>query len=159
MLATPLLNPEAESPKGDQLVLEPSKEDLSAMENQGTSLSSDTQVDLSHLGEFQQFQRGSLVAILLLSLSGSALTALFWGMHIATSLLCGGLSGALYLWLLARSVGKLGKSSQSVGKVQLLVPIVLFLAAVKLPQLDLFPAILGFLLYKPSMILQVFLSL
>ena len=87
-----------------------------------------------------------------------AITAIVFELHVASSLLVGGLSGALYLWLLARSVGKLGQSSQTVGKIQLLVPVVLFFAATRFAQLDLLPAILGFLLYKPAMIFQVFLS-
>jgi len=45
-----------------------------------------------------------------------------------------------------------------VGKIQLLVPVLLVLAASKVPQLDLIPALLGFLLYKPALIIQ-FLSM
>ena len=69
-------------------------------------------------------------------------------------MLIGGLAGALYLRLLARSVGKLGKGSKKVSKLQLLVPVVLVMAAARLPQLELLPALLGFLLYKPAVILQ-----
>jgi ATP synthase protein I len=34
------------------------------------------------------------------------------------------------------------------------VPVLLVVAAAKLPQLELLPAFLGFLLYKPALILQ-----
>ena len=40
----------------------------------------------------------------------------------------------------------------------LLVPVVLVLAAAKLPQLELLPALIGFLLYKPALILQAVLD-
>ena len=74
------------------------------------------------------------------------------------SLLVGALSGVLYLRLLARSIGKLGTSSKSVGKIQLIVPVLLVLAVSKLSQLELLPALLGFLLYKPSLVFQILLE-
>jgi ATP synthase protein I len=70
----------------------------------------------------------------------------------------GALSGLFYLVLLSRSVSRLGASSKSVSKVQLLVPIVLVLVAAKLPQLQLLPALLGFLLYKPALLVQALLD-
>jgi ATP synthase protein I len=85
-----------------------------------------------------------------------SITALVFSLHTAASLLVGALGGVLYLRLLARSVGKLGNGSKKVGKTQLLVPVVLVLAGARIPQLDLLPALLGFLLYKPALILQAF---
>jgi hypothetical protein len=76
----------------------------------------------------------------------------------APSLLFGALSGILYFRLLARGIGRLGTSSKIVGKVQLLVPVILVLVSSRFPQLDLIPALLGFLLYKPALIIQ-FLSM
>jgi ATP synthase protein I len=58
------------------------------------------------------------------------------------------------LRLLAKSIGSLGKKSTSVSKFQLLVPVLLVLVVTKLPYLHLIPALVGFLLYKPSLILQ-----
>jgi ATP synthase protein I len=55
-------------------------------------------------------------------------------------------------------VSRLGADSKSVGKVQLLVPITLVLAAARIPQLQILPALLGFLLYKPALILQAVLD-
>jgi len=81
-----------------------------------------------------------------------------FSLSTSISLLIGALFGALYLRLLARSVGNLGKSSKTVGKIQLVVPVLLVLGVSKLPQLDLLPSLLGFLLYKPSLILQVMLE-
>ena len=56
--------------------------------------------------------------------------------------------------LVARSVARLGGGSRQVGRFQLVVPMLLVVAAAKLPQLELLPAFLGFLLYKPALILQ-----
>ena len=73
-------------------------------------------------------------------------------------MLVGALSGSLYLRLLARSIGQLGKGSNAVGKIQLVVPVLLVLAVSKIPQLDLIPSMLGFLLYKPSLIIQALIE-
>lgn len=136
--------------------MEADKEAVSASKNQQKALPSP---DLDHSSEdYLRLQRRALFATLVLSALAVAIAAIVFELHVASSVFVGGLSGALYLWLLARSVGKLGKSSQTVSKAQLLVPVVLFIAATRFAQLDLLPAILGFLLYKPAMILQVFLS-
>ena len=56
--------------------------------------------------------------------------------------------------LLARSVARLSDQSRGLGRFQLIVPTLLVVGSAKLPQLDLLPAFLGFLLYKPALILQ-----
>ena len=48
----------------------------------------------------------------------------------------------------------LSEQSRGLGRFQLVVPTLLFLGAAKLPNLDLLPAFLGFLLYKPALIIQ-----
>jgi ATP synthase protein I len=98
------------------------------------------------------------LATLIVSALAVMITALVFDPFIAGSVLVGALAGVLYLRLLARSVSKLGNGSKKVGKLQLLVPVVLVLAAARLPQLELLPAILGFLLYKPALILQAVLD-
>ena len=82
----------------------------------------------------------------------------FWGIQASASLLVGALSGIFYFRLLARGVGRLGTSSKIVGKVQLLVPVILVLVSSRFPQLEIIPALLGFLLYKPALIIE-FLSM
>ena len=94
----------------------------------------------------------------LLTVFSVGITGFFWGIHVSASLFIGALSGIFYFRLLARGVGKLGTSSKIVGKVQLLVPVLLVLGSSRFPQLDLIPALLGFLLYKPALIIQ-FLSM
>ena len=94
----------------------------------------------------------------ILTVFSVGVTILFWGIQASASLLVGALSGILYFRLLARGIGRLGTTSKIVGKVQLLVPVVLVLVSSRFPQLDLIPALLGFLLYKPALIIQ-FLSM
>ena len=102
--------------------------------------------------QFRVFRLTFLLTIFAVGIAG-----FFWGIQASASLFIGALSGILYFRLLARGVGKLGTSSKIVGKVQLLIPVLLVLVSSRFPQLDLIPALLGFLLYKPALIIQ-FLS-
>jgi len=108
--------------------------------------------------EYRRLQRRLLLATLLATALAVPLTVWLFGLSTAASLLIGALGGLLYLRLLSRSVSRLGGDKRSVGKVQLLVPLVLFLAAAKLPQLQILPTIVGFLLYKPALIAQALLD-
>ena len=103
--------------------------------------------------QFRVFRLTSLLTIFSVGIAG-----FFFGIQASASLLVGALSGIFYFRLLARGVGRLGTSSKIVGKVQLLVPVLLVLVSSRFPQLDLIPALLGFLLYKPALIIQ-FLSM
>jgi len=106
------------------------------------------------MDDFQRLQRRLQLITLCLSLGAVLVTALVFDQSTAISLAIGAAGSLLYLRLLARSVSRIGEQSRSVGKVQLLVPIVLVLAASRLPQLSILPVFLGFLLYKPAVILQ-----
>jgi ATP synthase protein I len=108
--------------------------------------------------EYWRLQRRLLLATLLATALAVPVTVWLFGLSTAASLLIGALGGLLYLRLLSRSVSRLGGDKRSVGKVQLLVPLVLFLAAAKLPQLQILPTIVGFLLYKPALIAQALLD-
>ena len=95
---------------------------------------------------------------ILLTVFSVGIAGFFLGIQASASLLIGALSGMFYFRLLARGIGRLGTSSKIVGKVQLLVPVLLVVVSSRFPQLDLIPALLGFLLYKPALIIQ-FLSM
>lgn len=107
--------------------------------------------------EFRRLQRRLYVATGLASALAVAVTLLIFDSATALNLLVGALAGLLYLRLLARSVSRLGPGERSVGKLQLLVPIVLVLAAARIPQLRILPCLIGFLLYKPALIAQAIL--
>jgi len=108
--------------------------------------------------EYLELQFRVFRTTLLLTIFSVGIAGFFLGIQVSASLLIGALSGIFYFRLLARGVGRLGTSSKIVGKVQLLVPVLLVLASSRFPQLDLIPALLGFLLYKPALIIQ-FLSM
>ena len=108
--------------------------------------------------EYLELQFRVMRLTFLLTICSVGIAGFFFGIQASASLFMGALSGIFYFRLLARGVGRLGTSAKIVGKVQLLVPVILVLASSKFPQLDLIPALLGFLLYKPALIIQ-FLSM
>ena len=133
------------------------------MDGEGEDQSADpvdsvSSADSAPSDDYLRLQQRLLLATLIVSATAVLITAVVFDLHIASSLLVGAMAGLLYLRLLARSVGKLGNGAKKVGKTQLLVPVVLVLASARLPQLELLPALLGFLLYKPALILQVLLD-
>jgi len=139
--------------KGGSNLQETVSEPLSSTESNMELASSEGLLENS-FDEYAQLQLSIYKATLAVAAFAVLITAMIFGLEPSISLLVGALSGLLYLRLLARSVGKLGKSSKVVNKIQLLVPVLLVLAVSRLPQLDLLPALLGFLLYKPSLIIQ-----
>jgi ATP synthase protein I len=55
-------------------------------------------------------------------------------------------------------VARIGPESRSLGRFQIVVPALLIVAAARIPALELLPALLGFLLYKPALLLQAVLA-
>ena len=82
----------------------------------------------------------------------ASITGIIIGYTFGFSVFIGAIAGIFYLRLLAKSIGKIGKESNGVSQLQLLVPVCLFLFASKLGSLDIFPAMIGFFIYKPSLI-------
>jgi len=110
------------------------------------------------MGDYQRLQRRLLAATAMATALAVPLSGWLFGGPTALSALVGGLAGLLYLFLFSRSVSRLGGDRKSLGKVQLLVPVVLVLASARIPALEILPALLGFLLYKPALILQAVLD-
>lgn len=104
--------------------------------------------------DYARLQRRLILATLIVSLATSLFTLLWFGPLVARSLFLGSLAGLLYLRLLARSVAQLGNGSYRIGRFQLAIPVMLIVTAARLPQLSLLPTFLGFLLYKPALIIQ-----
>ena len=157
MLASPLLQPESDPPKEGKLVLEKSVDACSNTESTVNSASSGKALKASP-DEYVQLQQRIFRVALFVSALAVASSAFFFDSHVSISLLIGALSGVLYLRLLARSIGQLGKSSKSVSKIQLFIPVLLVIAVSKLPELELLPVFFGFFLYKPALIFQFLLE-
>jgi len=150
LLGSPLLKTLKISPDGAAFE-EKKPEELSSKLEKVTNFAS-SEEDASH--EYDALQRSIFQLTLVVSAFTVCLTAIFGGFHSSISVLVGALSGLAYLRLLARSIGRLGKYSESVSKAQLLVPVILVVVAARSPYLELLPSLVGFLLYKPSLIIQ-----
>ena len=87
----------------------------------------------------------------LFSLVITLLACIFIGFKFGFSIFIGSIVGIFYLRLLAKSIGNLGKSSSGVSKLQLLLPVCLFIFASKNEFIEIFPAMIGFFLFKPSL--------
>ena len=107
---------------------------------------------------FARLQVRLMLATLIVSAVATLFASFYFDLFVARSLLVGAVAGLFYLRLLARSVARLGGGSRQVGRFQLVVPILLIVSAARFPQLDLLPAFVGFLLYKPALILQTVLD-
>jgi ATP synthase protein I len=121
------------------------KESKSGIANQINDL-------LSQNDEYTKLQLTIFGITFVISLLLALTTGIFLGFTFGLSIFIGAIAGIFYLRLLAKSVGKLGKESSGVSKLQLLVPVCLFIFASKLGSLDIFPAMIGFFIYKPSLI-------
>tara|TARA_Y100001968_G_scaffold319247_1_gene350499 strand:+ start:1416 stop:1922 length:507 start_codon:yes stop_codon:yes gene_type:complete len=157
LLAIPQIISKSSTPKGGKILMDNSE---------GQSLKPETVLDLeaSDLNtevlsdEYVELQLRIFRLSIVITALAVSLSSIAFGFQVSLSLLLGALSGILYLRLLARGIGKLGKTSKTVSKVQLLVPVLLIVVVAKLPQLQILPALLGFLLYKPSLIIQFLLE-
>ena len=110
------------------------------------------------INDYQKLQFRIVRMALILTACSVLILSFCVDIQAAISLLIGALSGIFYLRLLARGIGKLGKTSMSVGKVQLLIPVLLFFLVARFPQIELWPTLLGFILYKPALIVQFLLE-
>jgi ATP synthase protein I len=110
------------------------------------------------MDDYVRLQRRLMMATLAVSAAAVPLSWIWFGGSAAASLLLGACSGLLYLRLLARSVARIGSDSRSIGRFQLLVPTLLVMAAIRIPAIELLPALAGFVLYKPALLLQAVLA-
>ena len=88
---------------------------------------------------------------LILSIVITIVTCIFINFSFGLSVFIGSIIGILYLRLLAKSIGNLGKTSSGISKVQLLLPVCLFIFASRNELIEILPSIIGFFLFKPAM--------
>ena len=157
MLAVPKITSKVDPSDEGNLLVSVSTEKVLGPEP-SENLASSEKLSEELTNEYMQLQLRIFRSTLIITTFAVLITAIIFDIHSAISLFLGASAGILYLRLLARGIGKLGKSSMSVSKVQLLVPIVLFFAVSRFPQVELLPALLGFFLYKPSLIVQFLLE-
>ena len=130
----------------------PQSLDNSIIKESKSGIASQIENFLSQNDEYTKLQLTIFGITFVVSIFVASITGILLGFTFGLSILIGAIAGIFYLRLLAKSVGKLGKESTGVSKLQLLVPVCLFIFASKLGYLDIFPAMIGFFIYKPSLI-------
>ncbi len=111
------------------------------------------------MAAYRQLQRRIFLITTLLSLVVVAVAAFRFSTDTALSVAIGTGAGLFYLRLLSRGVERLGPDQRQVGKVQLVIPAALVLLSTRWPVLHLLPALIGFLVYKPAVIIATVLDL
>ncbi|MBK17129.1 MAG: ATP synthase subunit I [Prochlorococcus sp. SP3034] len=102
--------------------------------------------------EYLKLQLSIFVITFVISIIASLFAVLLINPTFGLSIFVGSIAGIFYLRLLAKGIGNLGKTSSGVSKVQLLIPVCLFIFASKNEIIEIFPAIIGFFIFKPALI-------
>ena len=76
----------------------------------------------------------------------------FYSLNIALNYLLGACTGVVYLRMLARSVGKIGRTAPKSNSGRLAILIGVLVVATQWEQLAVLPVFLGFLTYKAALI-------
>ena len=101
--------------------------------------------------DFFSLQLALICLTLFLSIVITIVSIIFINISFGFSVFIGSIFGIFYLRLLAKSIGNLGKTSSGISKVQLLLPVCLFIFASRNELIEILPSIIGFFLYKPVM--------
>ena len=101
--------------------------------------------------DFFSLQLALICLTLFLSIVITIVSIIFINISFGFSVFIGSIFGIFYLRLLAKSIGNLGKTSSGISKVQLLLPVCLFIFASRNEVIEILPSIIGFFLYKPAM--------
>ncbi len=101
--------------------------------------------------DFLSLQLALFCLTLILSIVITIVSCIFINFSFGLSVFIGSIIGILYLRLLAKSIGNLGKTSSGISKVQLLLPVCLFIFASRNEMIEILPSIIGFFLFKPAM--------
>ncbi|MEL6440254.1 MAG: ATP synthase subunit I [Cyanobacteria bacterium J06621_8] len=110
------------------------------------------------MADFYQLQRGLLLSTLALTGISFFPVWYFFSLNTAYNYLVGAIAGAVYLRMLAKDVERLGQQERLGGK-GLGLFVILILVASKWQLLHILPVFLGFLTYKPAIIIYTVKSI
>jgi ATP synthase protein I len=102
--------------------------------------------------EYQRLKQELQIFVAALTLAIGLLVWLKFGLNLALNYLLGGLTGLIYIRMLAREVERLGDNRRLNSNRIALVAGVIILAT-QVPKLHVLPVFLGFLTYKAALLL------
>ena len=143
----------------EKIIKHPTKEDAgNSLDIDNSSFIEDKLPIIKQLSQFLEvsddffsLQLALFCLTLILSIVITIVSCIFINFSFGLSVFIGSIIGILYLRLLAKSIGNLGKTSSGISKVQLLLPVCLFIFASRNEMIEILPSIIGFFLYKPVM--------
>ncbi|WP_229639609.1 ATP synthase subunit I [Waterburya agarophytonicola] len=109
------------------------------------------------MADFYQLQRSLLLTTLALTGIFTFPVWYFFSPNTAFNYLVGAITGLVYLKMLAKDVERLGQ--QRLGAKGLGIFVILILVASKWQQLHILPVFLGFLTYKPAIVIYTVKSI
>ena len=143
----------------EKTIQHPIKKDVeNSLDNDNSSFIEDKLPIIQRLSKFLEvsddffsLQLALICLTLFLSIVITIVSIIFINISFGFSVFIGSIFGIFYLRLLAKSIGNLGKTSSGISKVQLLLPVCLFIFASRNELIEILPSIIGFFLYKPAM--------
>ena len=143
----------------EKTIQHPIKKDAeNPLDNDNSSFNEDKLPIIQRLSKFLEvsddffsLQLALYCLTLFLSIVITFVSCIFINFSFGLSVFIGSIIGILYLRLLAKSIGNLGKTSSGISKVQLLLPVCLFIFASRNEMIEILPSIIGFFLFKPAM--------
>ena len=143
----------------EKTIQHPTKKDAeNSLDNDHSSFNEDKLPIIQRLSKFLEvsddffsLQLALICLTLFLSIVITIVSIIFINISFGFSVFIGSIFGIFYLRLLAKSIGNLGKTSSGISKVQLLLPVCLFIFASRNELIEILPSIIGFFLYKPVM--------
>ena len=143
----------------EKTIQHPIKKDVeNSLDNDNSSFIEDKLPIIQRLSKFLEvsddffsLQLALICLTLFLSIVITIISCIFISFSFGLSVFIGSIIGILYLRLLAKSIGNLGKTSSGISKVQLLLPVCLFIFASRNELIEILPSIIGFFLFKPAM--------
>ncbi len=128
-------------------------------DEQFTTNDSNSLEEHDSMAEYHQLQRNLLLTTL--ALMGIIFIPVwyFYSLNIALNYLLGATVGLVYLRMLGKEVERLGQPEQRLGAKGLGVFVILIIVASKWQQLHILPVFLGFLTYKPAIVIYTVQSI
>lgn len=111
------------------------------------------------MADFYQLRQELLLITLGLTAIAFPCVWLAYDRNIALNYLLGGLTGVVYLRLLAKNVEQLGNESAGVGRSHIAVFVGVMIFATQWKQLHVLPVFLGFLTFKATLLIYTLRTL
>ncbi|MGF1536053.1 MAG: ATP synthase subunit I [Elainellaceae cyanobacterium] len=143
--------PELTSPEADgSAIADVSTEAEAADSTASLSVEPDDSIQ-----EYFQLRRELLILTLVLTGVAVGSVWLAYGLNVALNYFIGACTGLIYLNMLAKHVGQLGRQRARLGNSRLALLVGVILIASRVNQLEILPIFLGFLTYKAALIVYV----